>query len=175
MAVTDDPAVHEFFRAAPGGVPTQVAFSQDRRYESLDVDRAGGVIRDRAHAFSQDGGLAVLHGNIALDGCVVKTAGVPEAVWQFTGTARVFESQDDAVAGILDKTVTAGDVVVIAGTDLAHVVKTTVFLKSMGDFAAMNGVYARHFPEPFPARSTVEVGALPKGGVVEIECVAVIN
>ena len=98
VAVTDDPAVHEFFRAATGGVPTQVAFSQDRRYESLDVDRAGGVIRDRAHAFSQDGGLAVLHGNIALDGCIVKTAGVDAELLTFAGPARLFQSQAEAVA-----------------------------------------------------------------------------
>ena len=103
----------ELFHAAPGGVRTTEAFSTQNRWGSLDTDATEGCIRDREHAYTADGGLAVLHGNIALDGCVVKTAGVPEAVWQFTGTARVFESQDDAVAGILDKTVTAGDVVVI--------------------------------------------------------------
>ncbi len=94
---TQDAKVHEFFRAGPGGVPTQVAFSQSRRYSELDLDRSRGCIRTRADAYSQEGGLAVLHGNIALDGCIVKTAGVDESIWKFTGRARVFESQDAAV------------------------------------------------------------------------------
>jgi dihydroxy-acid dehydratase len=96
-----DPALSEFFRAAPGGIPTQTAFSQNRRYPDLDVDRAQGCIRNREHAYSQDGGLAVLYGNLATDGCIVKTAGVDESIWVFTGKARVFESQDDAVQAIL--------------------------------------------------------------------------
>ena len=89
--------MREFFQAAPGGVPTQVAFSQDSRYESLDEDRAGGVIRDVEHAFSKDGGLAVLYGNLAEDGCIVKTAGVDAGILKFAGPVKLFESQDDAV------------------------------------------------------------------------------
>ncbi|MBP6996678.1 MAG: dihydroxy-acid dehydratase [Phycicoccus sp.] len=128
----------ELFHAAPGGVRTTEAFSTQNRWGSLDTDATEGCIRDREHAYTADGGLAVLHGNIALDGCVVKTAGVPEAVWQFTGTARVFESQDDAVAGILDKTVTAGDVVVIryegpkGGPGMQEMLYPTSFLKGRG-------------------------------------------
>src|SRR3984957_19284082 len=89
-------ATREFFAAAPGGVPTQVAFSQDSRYESLDEDRAKGVIRDGEHAFSRDGGLAVLYGNLALDGCIVKTAGVDAGILKFAGPVKIFESQDDS-------------------------------------------------------------------------------
>ncbi|MFX6884107.1 dihydroxy-acid dehydratase, partial [Acinetobacter baumannii] len=92
-------AVRSFYSAAPGGVPTQTAFSQDRRYEELDLDREKGVIREKAHAHSQDGGLAVLYGNIALDGCIVKTAGVDASILTFSGTAVIFESQDAAVEG----------------------------------------------------------------------------
>ena len=91
---TNSEAVREFFRAAPGGVPTQVAFSQSSRWDELDLDRETGVIRDVEHAFSKDGGLAVLYGNLAVDGCIVKTAGVDESILKFTGPARVFESQD---------------------------------------------------------------------------------
>ena len=128
----------ELFHAAPGGVRTTEAFSTQNRWGSLDTDATEGCIRDREHAYTADGGLAVRHGNIALDGCVVKTAGVPEAVWQSTGTARVFESQDDAVAGILDKTVTAGDVVVIryegpkGGPGMEEMLYPTSFLKGRG-------------------------------------------
>ncbi len=96
---TENPKVHEFYKAAPGGVPTQTAFSQSRRWDELDLDRESGVIRSAEHAFSQDGGLAVLYGNIARDGCIVKTAGVDDSILKFTGPARVYESQDDAVAG----------------------------------------------------------------------------
>jgi len=110
---TNDASVHEFFKAAPGGVPTQTAFSQSRRWDELDIDREGGVIRNKENAFSQDGGLAVLYGNIARDGCIVKTAGVDDSILKFTGKARVYESQDAAVAGILGGQVEAGDVVVI--------------------------------------------------------------
>src|SRR6202166_3065188 len=106
-------SVREFFLAAPGGVPTQVAFSQASRYESLDEDRAGGVIRDVEHAFSRDGGLAVLYGNLAEDGCIVKTAGVDAGILKFSGPVKLFESQDDAVTGILVGKVEAGDVVFI--------------------------------------------------------------
>ena len=106
-------AVHEFYRAAPGGIRTTEPFSQTRRYAALDLDRAKGAIRDAPHAFSQDGGLAVLYGNIAEDGCIVKTAGVDPASLTFTGPARIFESQDDAVEGILADRVQPGEVVVI--------------------------------------------------------------
>jgi dihydroxy-acid dehydratase len=100
---TNDERVREFYRAAPGGVPTQVAFSQNNRWASLDTDRATGVIRAKEHAFSQDGGLAVLFGNLAPEGSIVKTAGVDESILTFRGPARVYESQDAAVEGILAK------------------------------------------------------------------------
>ncbi len=128
----------EFFRAAPGGVRTIEAFSQASRYTALDVDRAGGVIRDVAHAFSKDGGLAVLYGNIARDGAIVKTAGVDPASLVFAGPARVFESQDDAVAGILGDKVKPGDVVVIryegpkGGPGMQEMLYPTSYLKSKG-------------------------------------------
>ena len=131
-------AVSEFYRAAPGGVPTQTAFSQSRRYPDLDLDRAGGCIRSQAHAYSQDGGLAVLYGNIASDGCIVKTAGVDEAIWVFSGRARVFESQDDAVQAILGDQVQAGEVVVIryegpkGGPGMQEMLYPTSYLKSKG-------------------------------------------
>ncbi len=133
-----DNSVFEFYRAAPGGVPTQVAFSQDRRWNELDMDRTGGVIRDRANAFSQDGGLAVLYGNIAEKGCIVKTAGVDESIWKFTGRARVFESQEAAVEGILADRIVAGDVVVIryegpkGGPGMQEMLYPTSYLKSKG-------------------------------------------
>ena len=132
------PAVHEFFSAAPGGVPTQVAFSQSSRYESVDTDRVAGVIRDAEHAFSKDGGLAVLSGNLAVDGCIVKTAGVDESILKFSGPARVFESQDAAVDGILNGKVAAGDVVVIryegprGGPGMQEMLYPTSYLKSKG-------------------------------------------
>ena len=110
---TNSETVQTFFKAAPGGVPTQTAFSQNRRWAELDLDRQGGVIREAQHAFSQDGGLAVLSGNLAQDGCIVKTAGVDEEILKFKGVARVFESQDAAVSAILTGKIVAGDVVVI--------------------------------------------------------------
>jgi len=131
-------ATREFFAAAPGGVPTQVAFSQASRYESLDEDREKGVIRDLAHAFSRDGGLAVLKGNLAEDGCIVKTAGVDASVLKFEGPAKIFESQDDAVQGILGGKVVAGDVVVIryegprGGPGMQEMLYPTSYLKSKG-------------------------------------------
>jgi len=131
-------AVHEFYRAAPGGVPSQTAFSQARRFPTLDLDRTGGCIRDQAHAYSQDGGLAVLYGNLAEKGCIVKTAGVDESQWVFTGKARVFESQEDAVDGILGDKVAAGDVVVIryegpkGGPGMQEMLYPTSYLKSKG-------------------------------------------
>ncbi|HEU0186589.1 MAG TPA: dihydroxy-acid dehydratase [Gallionellaceae bacterium] len=135
---TQDQAVKDFFRAAPGGVPTQVAFSQAMRYPTLDDDRANGCIRDKAHAYSQDGGLAVLYGNIAENGCIVKTAGVDESILKFHGRARVFESQDSAVEAILADKIVAGDVVVIryegpkGGPGMQEMLYPTSYLKSRG-------------------------------------------
>jgi dihydroxy-acid dehydratase len=131
-------ATREFFSAAPGGVPTQVAFSQAARWESLDEDREKGVIRDIEHAYSKDGGLAVLKGNLAVDGCIVKTAGVDASVLTFEGPAKVFESQDDAVRGILGGEIVAGDVVVIryegprGGPGMQEMLYPTSYLKSKG-------------------------------------------
>ena len=133
-----DEATQKFFRAAPGGIVTTIAFSQSMLYPDVDADRASGCIRDKAHAYSQDGGLAVLHGNIAVDGCIVKTAGVDESILKFTGRARVFESQDDAVAAILADTIVAGDVVVIryegpkGGPGMQEMLYPTAYLKSKG-------------------------------------------
>lgn len=138
IAQTTDPAVHDFFRAAPGGVPTQTAFSQARRYDTVDLDRAEGVIRDVAHAFSQDGGLAVLFGNLAVDGCIVKTAGVAPELLTFSGPARIFHSQDEAVEGILNNRVVAGDAVIVryegprGGPGMQEMLYPTTFIKSKG-------------------------------------------
>ncbi len=135
---SNDPAVQQFYLAAPGGVPTQTAFSQNRRWDSLDTDRQNGVIRSIEHAFSKDGGIAVLYGNIALDGCIVKTAGVDESILKFTGPAKVYESQDDAVTAILTGQVEAGDVVVIryegpkGGPGMQEMLYPTSYLKSKG-------------------------------------------
>ncbi|WP_180086475.1 dihydroxy-acid dehydratase [Acinetobacter sp. YH12103] len=135
---TEDEEVYNFFKSAPGGVPTQTAFSQDRYYTRLDGDRENGVIRNVEHAFSQDGGLAVLYGNIALDGCIVKTAGVDDSILKFNGTARVFESQDDAVEAILGGKIVAGDVVLIryegpqGGPGMQEMLYPTSYLKSKG-------------------------------------------
>jgi len=132
------PAVQQFFRAAPGGVPTQIAFSQSSRWEELDTDREKGVIRDMAHAFSKDGGLAVLFGNIAEEGCIVKTAGVDASILKFRGPARRFESQDDAVKAILGKKIKAGDIVLIVyegpkgGPGMQEMLYPTSYLKSVG-------------------------------------------
>jgi len=139
---TNAPSVQEFYKAAPGGVPTQVAFSQSQRWKELDLDREGGVIRSKEHAFSQDGGLAVLTGNLAVDGCIVKTAGVDEKILKFTGPAKVFESQDAAVTGILTGQVVAGDVVVIryegprGGPGMQEMLYPTSYIKSKGLGAA---------------------------------------
>ncbi|MBI5439334.1 MAG: dihydroxy-acid dehydratase [Nitrosomonadales bacterium] len=138
IAQTSDEAVKKFFRAAPGGIVTTLAFSQSMFYPELDTDRGDGCIRDRQHAYSQDGGLAVLHGNIAVDGCIVKTAGVDDSILKFTGRARVFESQDDAVEAILDDKIVAGDVVVIryegpkGGPGMQEMLYPTSYLKSKG-------------------------------------------
>jgi len=138
VAVTDNEAVKKFYQAGPAGIRTTQAFSQDCRWDSLDVDRENGCIRNLEHAFSKDGGLAVLKGNIAVDGCIVKTAGVSEDNLKFTGPAHVFESQDDAVAAILDGKVVAGEVVVIryegpkGGPGMQEMLYPTTYLKSMG-------------------------------------------
>ena len=135
---TQEAEVTELFRAAPGGVPTQVAFSQAQRFEKLDLDRSAGCIRNLEHAYSKEGGLAVLFGNIAEKGCIVKTAGVDESIWKFTGRARVFESQDSAVEAILADKVVAGDVVVIryegpkGGPGMQEMLYPTSYLKSQG-------------------------------------------
>ncbi|WP_334034407.1 dihydroxy-acid dehydratase [Burkholderia cepacia] len=131
-------SVSRFYRAAPGGVRTHVAFSQDNRYDELDLDRANGCIRDAEHAFSRDGGLAVLFGNIARDGCIVKTAGVDGGMLKFTGTARVFEGQEEAVEGILGGAVGPGDIVIVryegprGGPGMQEMLYPTSYLKSKG-------------------------------------------
>ncbi|WP_374249061.1 dihydroxy-acid dehydratase [Thermomonas sp.] len=138
IASVDDEAVRTFYRAGPAGIPTQVAFSQSTRWPTLDADRSEGCIRDLAHAYSQEGGLAVLYGNLAADGCVVKTAGVDESIHVFEGRARVYESQDAAVAAILGDEVQAGDVVVIryegpkGGPGMQEMLYPTSYLKSKG-------------------------------------------
>jgi dihydroxy-acid dehydratase len=135
---TKSQSVRDFYSAAPGGVPTQEAFSQNRRFESVDDDRTTGCIRNVEHAFSKDGGLAVLSGNLALDGCIVKTAGVDESILKFAGPARIFESQDAAVEGILGGAVKAGDVVVVryegprGGPGMQEMLYPTSYLKSKG-------------------------------------------
>ncbi len=138
VATNDDPALSEFFRAGPAGIPTQVAFSQSERYRTLDVDRERGCIRSVDCAYSADGGLAILYGNLAPDGCVVKTAGVDESIWVFSGPAHVVESQDEAVEHILDGKVVAGDVVVVryegprGGPGMQEMLYPTSYLKSKG-------------------------------------------
>ncbi|RYF92168.1 MAG: dihydroxy-acid dehydratase, partial [Caulobacteraceae bacterium] len=135
---TESETVRTFFKAAPGGVPTQTAFSQSRRWEELDLDRQEGVIRSAEHAFSKDGGLAVLSGNLALDGCIVKTAGVDESILKFSGPARVFESQDASVSAILTGKIKPGDVLVIryegpkGGPGMQEMLYPTSYLKSKG-------------------------------------------
>ncbi len=132
------PEVIEFYKAGPAGIPTQTAFSQSTRWPSLDGDRESGCIRSVENAYSSEGGLAVLYGNIALNGCVVKTAGVDESIFVFEGKAKVFESQDSAVAGILDDEVKSGDVVIIryegprGGPGMQEMLYPTSYLKSKG-------------------------------------------
>jgi dihydroxy-acid dehydratase len=138
IARQPSPEVKAFYTAGPGGVPSQVAFSQASRWPSLDVDRTQGVIRSSAHAFSQEGGLAVLVGNIALNGCVVKTAGVDDALLVFEGPAHVFESQDEAVEQILGDQVKPGEVVIIryegpkGGPGMQEMLYPTSYIKSKG-------------------------------------------
>lgn len=138
IVTTQDEEVKKFYRAAPGGISTTIAFSQSMLWPELDDDRENGCIRNKAHAYSQDGGLAVLYGNIALDGCIVKTAGVDDSILKFTGRARVFESQDSAVEAILADKIVAGDVVVIryegprGGPGMQEMLYPTSYLKSKG-------------------------------------------
>ncbi len=135
---TKESTVCTFYRAAPGGIPTQIAFSQSCRYETLDLDREKGVIRDRKHAYSQDGGLAVLYGNLAKDGCIVKTAGVDQSILTFKGPARIFESQDSAVSAILNDKIKTGEIVLIryegprGGPGMQEMLYPTSYLKSKG-------------------------------------------
>lgn len=135
---TNESTVCAFYRAAPGGIPTQTAFSQSCRYETLDLDREKGVIRNREHAYSQDGGLAVLYGNIAKDGCIVKTAGVDQSILTFKGPARIFESQDSAVSAILNDRIKSGEIVLIryegprGGPGMQEMLYPTSYLKSKG-------------------------------------------
>lgn len=138
IKVANNPEAESLFKAAPGGVRTTQAFSTQNRYKELDTDRENGVIRAKDHAFSQDGGLAVLFGNIALDGCIVKTAGVDASILKFSGPAKVFESQDDAVSGILTGKVSEGEVVIIryegpqGGPGMQEMLYPTSYLKSKG-------------------------------------------
>ncbi len=138
VARTEDPAVREFFRAGPAGIPTQSAFSQNCRYPQLDTDRASGCIRSREAAYSRDGGLAVLYGNLAERGCIVKTAGVDKSILSFRGPAVVVESQDEAVEAILGGRVKPGDAVVIryegprGGPGMQEMLYPTSYLKSKG-------------------------------------------
>ena len=135
---TKSDSVRNFYMAAPGGVPTQTAFSQDRRFEELDLDRTTGCIRSAEHAYSRDGGLAVLYGNVAVDGCIVKTTGVDASILKFSGSARVLESQDAAVEAILTNKIKGGDVVVIiyegprGGPGMQEMLYPTSYLKSKG-------------------------------------------
>jgi len=185
IAQSTDAAVHEFYRAAPGGVPTQVAFSQSRRYPDLDLDREAGVIRTKEHAFSQDGGLAVLFGNLAEDGCIVKTAGVDDSILKFSGPAYVCESQDQAVSDILTGKVQAGDVVVIryegprGGPGMQEMLYPTSYLKSKGLGAACalltdgrfsggtSGLSIGHV-SPEAAEGGL-IGLVEKGDLIEID------
>ncbi|WP_404426284.1 dihydroxy-acid dehydratase [Thalassospira australica] len=135
---TKNEAVHKFFRAMPGGIPTQTAFSQERYWDDLDLDEKEGCIRDIEHAYSKDGGLAVLFGNMAVNGCIVKTAGVDASILKFTGPAVICESQDEAVAKVLGGEVKEGDVVIIryegpkGGPGMQEMLYPTSYLKSMG-------------------------------------------
>ncbi|NVK55765.1 MAG: dihydroxy-acid dehydratase [Alteromonadaceae bacterium] len=135
---SDNTSAIEFYRAGPAGIRTTKAFSQSCRWDDADADRAAGCIRDLDHAYSQEGGLAVLYGNLAENGCIVKTAGVDESILKFTGRARIFESQDDAVAGILNDQIEAGDAVIIryegpkGGPGMQEMLYPTSYLKSKG-------------------------------------------
>ena len=178
--------IKQRYLAGPGRKFNITAFSQDFHYDSLDLDRANGAIRDAAHAYSKDGGLAVLYGNLAVDGCIVKTAGVDESILKFTGPAVVFESQDDAVKGILDPNrVKAGDVVVIryegpkGGPGMQEMLYPTSYLKSrhLGKLCALltdgrfsggtSGLSIGHAsPE---AASKGNIGLVKDGDIIEID------
>jgi len=177
--------VQTFFKAAPGGVPSQTAFSQEARWKELDANREAGVIRQKSHAFSQDGGLAVLYGNLAENGCIVKTAGVDAEALVFTGRARVFESQDAAVLAILNGGIVAGDVVLIryegpkGGPGMQEMLYPTSYLKSkkLGKVCALvtdgrfsggsSGLSIGHVsPE---AASGGTIGLVREGDVIEID------
>src|SRR5690606_35896123 len=138
MSPTVKPEAIELWHAAPGNIRTVKPYSQDNRWDSLDLDRATGCVRDLEHAYTADGGLAVLYGNIARDGAVVKTAGVDESIWKFTGPAVVFESQEQAVEGILNNRVKEGDVVIVryegpkGGPGMQEMLYPTSFLKGKG-------------------------------------------
>jgi dihydroxy-acid dehydratase len=173
------------YMAAPGGVPTQTAFSQDRRWDDLDLDREGGCIRDIAHAYSRDGGLAVLYGNLAVDGCIVKTAGVDENNLTFSGPARVFESQDAAVEAILGDRIREGDVVVIryegpkGGPGMQEMLYPTSYLKSKGlgkacalitDGRFSGGTSGLSIGHVSPeAAEGGEIGLVEEGDIIEID------
>jgi dihydroxy-acid dehydratase len=182
---TKDKSIAEFYRAAPGGVPTTVAFSQERRFGDLDLDRTQGCIRDIAHAYSPDGGLAVLYGNIAEDGCIVKTAGVDESILTFSGPARIFESQDAACKSILGGEIQAGDVIVIryegpkGGPGMQEMLYPTSYIKAMklgttcalitdGRFSGgTSGLSIGHVsPE---AAEGGAIGLIRKGDIIEID------
>ena len=185
VAITNNKAAHDLFLAAPGGVRTTQAFSQSREYNELDLDRANGVIRSKDNAFSTDGGLAVLFGNIAQEGCVVKTAGVDNSILKFSGRAVVCESQDTAVNRILNKEVVAGDVVVIryegpkGGPGMQEMLYPTSYLKSMrlgkacalitdGRFSGgTSGLSIGHVsPE---AAEGGNIGLIEEGDIIEID------
>ena len=137
IALDPSQEVKKFWRAGPAGIPTQIAFSQATRWDTVDDDRVNGCIRSAENAYSSEGGLAVLFGNLAEDGCIVKTAGVDESIWKFTGPARVYESQEEAMAGVLDD-VSTGEVVVIryegpkGGPGMQEMLYPTTYLKSRG-------------------------------------------
>ncbi|MBH1976240.1 MAG: dihydroxy-acid dehydratase, partial [Rhodocyclales bacterium] len=182
---TQDEATKDFYRAAPGGIPTQTAFSQDRRYPDLDIDRAAGCIRDKAHAYSQDGGLAVLFGNIAEKGCIVKTAGVDDSILKFTGRVRRCESQDEAVEKILADQIVAGDIVVIVyegpkgGPGMQEMLYPTSYLKSKGlgkvcalltDGRFSGGTSGLSIGHASPeAASGGAIGLVEEGDIIEID------
>ena len=180
-----DVKIHEFFKAAPGNVPNLVAFSQSCRFETLDLDRTKGCIRSRQDAYTQDGGLAILFGNIALDGCVVKTAGVDASNLTFTGKAVVFEAQEDSVEAILQGKVKAGDVVIIryegpkGGPGMQEMLYPTSYLKSMGlgkvcalltDGRFSGGTSGLSIGHASPeAASGGNIGLVQTGDVIEID------
>ena len=185
VAITNKKEAHDLFLAAPGGIRTTQAFSQSREYNELDLDRANGVIRNQDNAFSKDGGLAVLFGNIAQEGCVVKTAGVDDSILKFSGKAVVCESQDTAVNRILNKEVVAGDVVVIryegpkGGPGMQEMLYPTSYLKSMrlgkacalitdGRFSGgTSGLSIGHVsPE---AAEGGNIGLIKEGDIIEID------